>query len=98
MNDTQFHNQNTAFRFHGVDVSVNLYGGDSNSEYNVNATYRKDERTESVSLRYSHNGVRLTEVSDFSNPFNTAFYALVDSYLSALANANNLIVAEENED
>lgn len=71
---------------HGEDIviSISLWEGAKN--INVNASKNVGERSTSVALEYDMStGARLTEVSDYSAPFDNAFYTALDAHLVKVA-------------
>lgn len=62
------------------DVSVNLNYYDGSPSLSVNANQSASERTTTVNLEYdAKSGSRITEVKDFSAPFDNAFYSALDA-------------------
>lgn len=68
-----------------IEISINLYGG---GNLNANAVHREAERTTTVNLEYNAStGARITEVSDYSAPFDNAFYSALDAKMLKVAEA-----------
>lgn len=66
-----------------MEISVSAYEG---GNFIVTAINRGGERTTSVQLEYSTGtGERITQVSDFSAPFDNEFYAALDAHMEAAA-------------
>ena len=72
---------------HGAaEISVSAYEGGSN--FTVTAISRGRERTTSVQLEYAiATGERVTQVSDFSAPFDNAFFSALDAHMEKVAAA-----------
>lgn len=68
-----------------IEISINLYGG---GNLNANAVHREAERSTTVNLEYNAStGARITEVSDYSAPFDNAFYSALDAKMLKVAEA-----------
>lgn len=66
-----------------MEISVSAYEG---GNFIVTAINRGGERTTSVQLEYSTDtGERVTQVSDFSAPFDNEFYTALDAHMEAAA-------------
>lgn len=66
-----------------MEISVSAYEG---GNFIVTAINRGGERTTSVQLEYSTGtGERVTQVSDFSAPFDNEFYTALDAHMEAAA-------------
>lgn len=66
-----------------MEISVSAYEG---GNFIVTAINRGGERTTSVQLEYNiGTGERVTQVSDFSAPFDNAFYSALDAHMEAAA-------------
>lgn len=69
-----------------IEVSINTYEGAG--RINVNAACRNEERSTTVTLEYNaETGARVTEVSDYSAPFDNAFYTDLDAKVLKVASA-----------
>lgn len=69
-----------------VEVSINTYDGAG--RINVSASCRSGERSTTLTLVYSlEDGSRTTEVSDFSSPYDSSFYAALDAKIVKVAEA-----------
>ena len=67
-----------------MEISVSAYEGGEN--FIVTAINRGGERTTSVQLEYNiGTGERVTQVSDFSAPFDNAFYSALDAHIKMAA-------------
>lgn len=67
-----------------MEISVSAYEGGGN--FIVTAINRGGERTTSVQLEYNiGTGERVTQVSDFSAPFDNAFYSALDAHMEKAA-------------
>lgn len=66
-----------------MEISVSAYEG---GNFIVTAINRGGERTTSVQLEYNiGTGERVTQVSDFSAPFDNAFYSALDAHMEKAA-------------
>lgn len=66
-----------------MEISVSAYEG---GNFIVTAINRGGERTTSVQLEYAKGtGARVTQVSDFSAPFDNAFFTALDAHMEAAA-------------
>lgn len=66
-----------------MEISVSAYEG---GNFIVTAINRGGERTTSVQLEYNiGTGERVTQVSDFSTPFDNAFYSALDAHMEKAA-------------
>lgn len=66
-----------------MEISVSAYEG---GNFVVTAINRGGERTTSVQLEYNAGtGERVTQVSDFSAPFDNAFYSALDAHMEKAA-------------
>lgn len=66
-----------------MEISVSAYEG---GNFIVTAINRSGERTTSVQLEYNiDTGARVTQVSDFSAPFDNAFFTALDAHMEAAA-------------
>lgn len=67
-----------------MEISVSAYEGGEN--FIVTAINRGGERTTSVQLEYNiGTGERVTQVTDFSAPFDNAFYSALDAHMEKAA-------------
>lgn len=86
-------NYNENLRYgENIEVNVNTYDGAG--IITVNAACRSGERATTVNLEYGTDGARKTEVSDYSAPFDNAFYTALDAKVAKVAAA---ISKEEEE-
>lgn len=76
-------NINGSLSHSGINVSYS-FGGD---QFFVNASKTSGERITSVVVYYDKAGSRTTQVSDFSAPFDEAFYSALDAAILAAAGA-----------
>ena len=68
-----------------IEISINLYGG---GNLNANAVHREAERSTTVNFEYNAStGARITEVSDYSAPFDQAFHSALDAKMLKVAEA-----------
>jgi hypothetical protein len=66
-----------------MEISVSAYEG---GNFIVTAISRGGERTTSVQLEYNiGTGERVTQVTDFSAPFDNAFYSALDAHMEKVA-------------
>lgn len=69
-----------------VEVSISTYDGAG--RLNVAASCRNAERSTSVNLEYSlPGGARMTEITDYSAPFDAAFFSALDAKMAKVASA-----------
>ena len=77
-------NINENLRCGEIEISVSFGQGLQN--ISVNAVERSGERTTSATLEYkAADGTRITEVQDFSAPFDNDFYDALDAHIVKLA-------------
>lgn len=82
---TTNYNENCRY---GQNIEVSISSWENDPSIHVSATERNGERTTSVNLEYkAANGARVTQVQDFSEPFDSAFYADLDAKMAKVASA-----------
>lgn len=82
---TTNYNENCRY---GQNIEVSISGWENDPSIHVSATERNGERTTSVNLEYkAADGARVTQVQDFSEPFDSAFYADLDAKMAKVASA-----------
>lgn len=82
---TTNYNENCRY---GQDIEVSISSWENDPSIHVSATERNGERTTSVSLEYkAADGARVTNVQDYSEPFDTAFYGALDAKMLKVAAA-----------
>lgn len=79
----------------GIEISISYYEGAEG--ICVNASHRKDERSQSVDLTYGLDGSLKTKVTDKSAPFDEEFYSALGSTVNALATAVSVNDEEEEQ-
>ena len=73
---------------YGQNIEVSISGWENDPSIHVSATERNGERTTSVNLEYkAEDGSRVTQVQDYSEPFDNAFYSALDAHIVRLAGA-----------
>lgn len=73
---------------YGQNIEVSISAWEGGPSINVSATERNGERTTSVNLEYgAADGTRVTQVQDYSEPFDTAFYSALDAKMAKVAAA-----------
>ena len=71
---------------HGQNIEVSISSWENDPSIHVSATERNGERTTSVNLEYkAEDGSRVTQVQDYSEPFDSAFYADLDAKMAKVA-------------
>lgn len=82
---TLYYNENVRY---GQNVEVRISTYDVAGRLNVAASCCNAERTTSVNLEYALPcGARMTEVTDYSAPFDAAFFAALDAKMAKVASA-----------
>lgn len=82
---TTYYNENCR---HGQNIEISISSGEGSSAIHVTATERMGERTTTATLDYkTEDGSRITEVRDFSAPFDSAFYSALDAKMLKIASA-----------
>ena len=82
---TTNYNENCRY---GQDIEVSISSLENGTSINVSATERNGERTTCVNLEYkAADGSRITQVQDYSEPFDNAFYADLDAKMAKVAAA-----------
>lgn len=73
---------------YGQDIEVSISAWEGATSINVSAIERNGERTTSVNLEYgAADGARVTQVQDYSEPFDSSFYADLDAKMVKVASA-----------
>lgn len=71
---------------YGQNIEVSISSWENDPSIHVSATERNGERTTSVNLEYkAADGARVTQVQDYSEPFDSAFYADLDAKMAKVA-------------
>ena len=71
---------------YGQNIEVSISSWENDPSIHVSATERNGERTTSVNLEYkAADGARVTNVQDYSEPFDSAFYADLDAKMAKVA-------------
>lgn len=82
---TTNYNENCRY---GQNIEVSISSGENDPSIHVSATERNGERTTSVNLEYkAADGARVTQVQDYSEPFDSAFYSALDAKMLKVAAA-----------
>lgn len=82
---TTNYNENCRY---GQNIEVSISSWENDPSIHVNATERSGERTTSVNLEYkAEDGSRVTNVQDYSEPFDNAFYSALDAKMVKVAGA-----------
>lgn len=80
---TTNYNENCRY---GQNIEVSISSWENDPSIHVSATERNGERTTSVNLEYkAADGARVTQVQDYSEPFDTAFYSALDAKMLKVA-------------
>ena len=73
---------------HGQNIEVSISAWEGGPSIHVSATERNGERTTTVNLDYkASDGSRVTQVQDFSAPFDNDFYSALDAKIVKVAGA-----------
>lgn len=73
---------------HGQNIEVSISAWEGDPSIHVSATERNGERTTIVNLDYkASDGSRTTQVQDYSEPFDNAFYTALDAKMVKVASA-----------
>lgn len=82
---TTNYNENCRY---GQNIEVSISSWENDPSIHVSATERNGERTTSVNLEYkAEGGARVTQVQDYSEPFDTAFYSALDAKILKVVSA-----------
>ena len=82
---TTSYNENCRY---GQNIEVSISSWENDPSIHVSATERNGERTTSVNLEYkAEDGSRVTNVQDYSEPFDNAFYTALDAKMVKVAGA-----------
>lgn len=82
---TTNYNENCRY---GQNIEVSISSWENDPSIHVSATERNGERTTSVNLEYkAADGARVTQVQDYSEPFDSAFYGDLDAKMAKVAGA-----------
>lgn len=82
---TTNYNENCRY---GQDIEVSISSWENDPSIHVSATERNGERTTNVNLEYkAADGARVTQVQDYSEPFDAAFYSALDAKMAKVASA-----------
>ena len=82
---TTNYNENCRY---GQNIEVSISSWENDPSIHVSATERNGERTTSVNLEYkAADGARVTQVQDYSEPFDTSFYSALDAKMLKVAAA-----------
>ena len=80
---TTNYNENCRY---GQNIEVSISSWENDPSIHVSATERNGERTTSVNLEYkAEDGSRVTQVQDYSEPFDNAFYSALDAHMEKAA-------------
>lgn len=82
---TTNYNENCRY---GQNIEISISSWENDSAIHVSATERNGERTTCVNLEYkAADGARVTQVQDYSEPFDSAFYGAMDAKMLKVASA-----------